>query len=136
MLNFSIAGCPTGVHGDMFCRAMNRHESSFSHGFKVMIHFFVLCPCSDVRARFHATFFRSLDCAIYLINVQLRIVRVLTAFCKRCLCLATLNEGILNVKGEKNLQHSNSNHFYGAKHKQRVQNAVRILTILSCTLIE
>jgi hypothetical protein len=34
-----------------------------------------------------ATFFRTLDRAIYLIIVQLRIVRVLTAFCSSCLRL-------------------------------------------------
>jgi hypothetical protein len=34
--------------------------------------------------------FRSLDRAIYLILIQLSIVRILTALYTRCLCIATL----------------------------------------------
>ena len=55
---------------------------------------FVLVGVTVVAKRFAlyggATFFRSLDRAIYLIILKLSIVRILTAFCKRCLCLATL----------------------------------------------
>jgi hypothetical protein len=42
------------------------------------------------RCQHAPTFFRSLDHAIYLINVQLRIIRILTALCMHCLCLATV----------------------------------------------
>jgi hypothetical protein len=47
------------------------------------------CGWCDDNAMSDDGFFGSFDRAIYLIVIQLRFVRILKAFCTRCLCLAT-----------------------------------------------
>jgi hypothetical protein len=88
-----------------------------------------------------ATFFRSLDRTIYLIMKQLRIVRILTAFCMPSLCLAQskwLDSERWSFRFHPSLQPSRwkSLKFKVAEHKQRVKKAVRILTMRSCIIIK
>jgi hypothetical protein len=91
----SFVHLSTGKMRKMSKRIEKSQKSQNLHFPPNMRHFVILHFCSAIYlhdfAVSIATFFRSLDRTIYLIIIQLRIVRILTAFLTRCLCSATLD---------------------------------------------